>query len=189
MMKRFPLVLLFVILAYNLSFPQNQAVRPRRVNIEPITLQGVDGKMYDLTALRGGVTLISFGATWCKPCSDELQALEELKKEYKGRPVNFYWVSVERPEEITDKRLKEYAKKHKLSFPVLRDPFKWSFMQFAQIVRLPMVVFFDQSGNFVAPKHVGFSIGDPDLYKQTMRTEIDKILAGQSSNARAAGTR
>ena len=188
MIKRFPLVLLFVILAYTPSFSQAQAVRPRRVNLEPISLKGVDGKMYDVTSLRGGVTLLSFGATWCQPCADELRALEELRKEYKGRPVNFYWVSVERPEEITDKRLKEYAKKHKVGFPVLRDPFKWSFMQFAQIVRLPMVVFLDQSGNFVAPKHVGYTIGDPDLYKQTMRTEIDKILAGQS-NARTIGAR
>src|SRR5258708_5714674 len=65
-------------------------------------LQGLDGKVYDLADLRGSVVLVSFGATWCAPCTTELRALEELLAEFKEKPVKFFWVSVERPEEITN---------------------------------------------------------------------------------------
>src|SRR6266496_2673450 len=76
----------------------------------PIKLQGVDGQTYDLANLRGNVVLISFGATWCVPCSTELHALEELRREYAGKPVKFFWVSIESDEQVSNDRLRRYAK-------------------------------------------------------------------------------
>src|SRR6202158_549999 len=80
-------------------------------------LQGLDGRVYDMNDLRGNVVLVSFGATWCAPCSAELRALEELLAEYRDKPVKFFWVSVERPEEVSNSALKRYAKERKVSFP------------------------------------------------------------------------
>jgi hypothetical protein len=71
-----------------------------------LKLQGLDGKVYDLSELRGSVVLVSFGATWCAPCSTELRALEEILNEYREKPVKFFWVSIERPEEITNAALR-----------------------------------------------------------------------------------
>ena len=34
-----------------------------------IRLEGIDHKFYDVAEMRGSVVLISFGATWCVPCS------------------------------------------------------------------------------------------------------------------------
>src|SRR6184192_903654 len=93
-------------------------------------LQGLDGKVYDLADLHGSVVLVSFGATWCAPCTTELKALQELLAEFKEKPVKFFWVSVERPEEITNAGLKRYAREHKLTFPVLRDTAEMVFLQF-----------------------------------------------------------
>src|SRR4051812_4515200 len=90
-------------------------------------LRAVDGKTYDLGALHGQIVLVSFGATWCEPCREELKALEQLKKEYRDRPVTFLWVSIESEDEASNSRLRDYAKKLKLSFPVLRDPDKATF--------------------------------------------------------------
>jgi peroxiredoxin len=92
-----------------------------------LKLQGLDGKVIDLSELRGSVVLVSFGATWCAPCSTELRALEEILSEYREKPVKFFWVSIERPEEITNAALRRYAKERKLSFPVLRDSAKMVF--------------------------------------------------------------
>jgi thiol-disulfide isomerase/thioredoxin len=55
-----------------------------------LKLQGLDGKVYDLAELRGSVVLVSFGATWCAPCSTELHALEELLAEFRGKAVKFF---------------------------------------------------------------------------------------------------
>src|SRR5258707_2887406 len=104
-----------------------------------LKLQGLDGRVYDMAELRGNVVLVSFGATWCAPCSTELRALEELLNEYRAKPVKFFWVSVERPEEGTNSALKRYAKERQASFPVLRATDKMVVLQFTARLRLPMI--------------------------------------------------
>jgi len=78
--------LLAVLLCGALAVATSRADANDQVNIK---LKGIDGKTYDVAAMRGEVVLVSFGATWCKPCAWELEALEDLKKEYAGRGVKF----------------------------------------------------------------------------------------------------
>lgn len=141
-----------------------------------IKLKGVDGKTYDVASMRGEVVLVSFGATWCKPCVWELEALEDLKKEYAGRGVRFLWVSIENDDQTSNEHLRDYAKSLKMTIPVLRDPEKTAYMQFSERVRLPMVVFFDREGKFVAPKHTGMS-SQAEEYKKLIRARLDALLA------------
>jgi thiol-disulfide isomerase/thioredoxin len=138
-------------------------------------LQGLDGKVYDLAELRGSVVLVSFGATWCAPCSTELQALEELLTEFRGKPVKFFWVSVERPEEINNSALKQYARERKLTFPVLRDTGKMVFFQFADRVRLPMILLLNRNGRVDAPVTFGMN-SSPEKYKAEIRARLNRLL-------------
>ena len=140
-----------------------------------VKLHGVDGKMYDVAEMKGQVVLVAFGATWCEPCNEEVEALEELKKEYRNKPVQFIWVSVERKNQISDSALRSFAKFHKMTYPVLRDPTELTYAQFSMRVRLPLVVFFDRNGNFAEPRHFGMS--ESADYKQLMRSQIDRLLA------------
>ncbi|HEX8129422.1 MAG TPA: TlpA disulfide reductase family protein [Pyrinomonadaceae bacterium] len=149
-----------------------------------IKLKGVDGKTYDVSSMRGEVVLVSFGATWCKPCVWELEALEALKTEYAGRGVRFLWVSIESDEQTSNELLRDYAKSLKMTIPVLRDPEKTAFAQFSERVRLPMVVFFDREGKFVAPKHTGMTSQVED-YKKIIRARLDALLRAQE---KASGT-
>lgn len=138
-------------------------------------LQGLDGRIYDMNDLRGNVVLVSFGATWCAPCSTELKALEELLTEYRDKPVKFYWVSIESPEQVSNGVLKRYAKERKVSFPVLRDTAKMVFSQFSPRVRLPMIVLMGKDGRVDAP--VQFGMRSPtDAYKADMRVRLNKLL-------------
>jgi thiol-disulfide isomerase/thioredoxin len=140
-----------------------------------IKLQALDGQFYDLAEMRGNVVLVSFGATWCIPCSSELRALEELKREYANRPVKFFWVSIESEEQVSNGALRRYAKERKLTFPVLRDPSRLAFNQFSPRVRLPMIIFFGKDGRVDAP--VQFGMRSPaDLYKADVRTRLNKLL-------------
>jgi thiol-disulfide isomerase/thioredoxin len=139
-----------------------------------ITLRGADGKTYDIASMRGQVVLVSFGATWCQPCKEELKALEQLKKEYKDRPVRFVWISIESEEDVSDGELRSYAKQLKVSFPVLRDPDKRTFARFSQRLRLPTILFFDREGNIALPNHVGMAA--IPIYLAKMRERLDKLL-------------
>jgi peroxiredoxin len=182
MKKLFPFMLLVVLLlsgAFLLPPPARaqQMQEPEEDEVS-INLKATDGRMYDLAEMRGNVVVVSFGATWCQPCAEELRALEQLRKEYEDKPVRFLWVSVESEDQVSDGDLRSFAKKLKLSFPVLRDPTKFTFAQFADRVRLPLVTIFDKEGKLVV-KHTGMS--KPEEYKTMLRSRVDKFLATTSS--------
>jgi peroxiredoxin len=144
-------------------------------------LLDLDGRMNDLAELRGSVVLISFGATWCAPCTTELHALEEVLKEYVNKPVKFFWVSIESSEEVTAAALRRYAKQRKVSFPVLRDTSQAVYMQFTNRVRLPLIVMLAKDGHVDQP--VQFGMRSPvDAYKSDIRARLNKLLATQSES-------
>lgn len=146
-------------------------------------LQGLDGRVYDMSELKGSVVLVSFGATWCAPCSTELRALDELLAEYQSKPVKFYWVSIESPDELSNSALKRYAKERKVSFPVLRDTARMVFSQFSPRVRLPMIVLLGKDGRIEAP--VQFGMRSPtDAYKADLRARLNKLLAAPAASDR-----
>ena len=184
-MKRMKPCLLFVavLLAALLSSDTGQPVNGQTgagTKQPLIRLQGIDRNYYDVAEMRGSVLLISFGATWCAPCSGELFALEELKREYQGKPVKFFWVTIENDGQISDSGLKKYADQHKLSFPVLRDPTKTVYLQFSPRVRLPMIVFFDKEGHLDGSAQFGMS-SDVDNYKGRVRERLDTLLSPAST--------
>jgi thiol-disulfide isomerase/thioredoxin len=151
--------------------------KPAPLPVTPATairLTGIDGVTYDVAQMHGSVVLVSFGATWCTPCSAELYALEELQKEYKDKPVKFFWVSIESQDEVSNKELQKYSRARKLSFPVLRDPAKLAFAQFTKRVRLPLIVFYDKEGRLDEPVHFGMAA--PEIYKSRMRERLNKLL-------------
>ena len=146
-------------------------------------LQGLDGRVYDMNDLHGNVVLVSFGATWCAPCSTELRALEELLVEYRNKPVKFYWVSIESPDQVSNGVLKRYAKERNVSFPVLRDTAKMVFSQFSPRVRLPMIVLLDKDGRVELPVQFGMP-SPPGAYKADMRARLNRLLGGSSASDR-----
>lgn len=53
------------------------------------------GKKLRLKKHRKSVVVITFGASWCKPCKNELPALEKLAKKYAGKNVVFIAVNID----------------------------------------------------------------------------------------------
>lgn len=169
------LAALAVIAFSSVAAAQTQEI-PRNPSLK---FQGLDGKVYDLAELRGNVVLVSFGATWCTPCTTELRALQELLNEYRDKPVKFFWVSIERPEEVSDSVLKRYAKERRVTFPVLRDTGKMVFLQFTSKVRLPLIVMLTRDGKVDVPVKFGMQ-SQVDVYKADIRARLNKLLSTRS---------
>jgi len=156
--------------------------RASDVSLSVLELKSADGKSFKIDSLRGRVVVASFGATWCVPCVVELQALEELKQEYKGKPIDFVWVSIDDPEQISDTLLRHYIKERKLTMPVLRDGTRAAFANFATRTRLPMVVVFDADGKSTTPTLIGMS--DPEPYKSRLRQRLDTLLLASENKSK-----
>ena len=173
----------FLVSAFLLSACTLAAAQSKPPADPTMKLQGLDGKVYDLSEERGRVVLVSFGATWCTSCTAELRALEELLQEFHDKPVKFFWVSIERPEEVTDSKLKRYARERRVTFPVLRDTGKMVFLQFSERLRLPMIIFLGKDGKVDAPVQFGMQTS-ADAYKANMRARLKRLLnrAGDLSN-------
>lgn len=149
-------------------------------------LKALDGKIYDTAATNGEVWVVSFGATWCTPCTWELVAIEELKEEYEGQPVRFLWISIEDEKRASNRMLKHYAKERRLTIPVLRDADGAVFEQFTNSTRIPVVAFFDRAGKFHAPAHRGMS-QDIAEYKKLVRGRVDALLKAAPNAATTGG--
>jgi thiol-disulfide isomerase/thioredoxin len=64
-------------------------------------------KFHDLTHqdhrlndLHGSITVISFWATWCTPCREELPRLSLLSQQYAAQGVRFIAISVDNPKDF-----------------------------------------------------------------------------------------
>lgn len=176
-------VTLLSMTAFGVAIVPLQGQTNSAVPAPSMKLQGIDGRVYDMNELRGSVVLVSFGATWCAPCSTELRALEELSAEYQSRPIKFYWVSIESADQVSNSALKRFAKERRVSFPVLRDTAKMVFSQFSPRVRLPMIVLLGKDGRVDAP--VQFGMRSPaEAYKADVRARLNKLLASPADSDR-----
>jgi len=169
--------LIATVLLWSIGVALGQAKTPP--DDPSMKLQGLDGKIVNLGAERGNIVLVSFGATWCAPCATELHSLNEVLSEYRGKPVKFFWVSVERSEQVSNGELKRYARERKLTFPVLRDTGQMVFLQFAEKVRLPMIIMLNKEGKVVGPATFGVK-SPPENYKADIRARLNKLLSDRS---------
>lgn len=61
-----------------------------------------------LSEFAGQLTYVDLWATWCGPCIAELPAFEQLKEDYKDKPINFVPVSIDTDLEAWQKYLETH---------------------------------------------------------------------------------
>jgi cytochrome c biogenesis protein CcmG/thiol:disulfide interchange protein DsbE len=64
-----------------------------------LVVQELDGRTFDLSAMRGKVVVINFWATWCQPCRQEMPALDAFYRQYHTQGVEIIGISADRPHE------------------------------------------------------------------------------------------
>jgi peroxiredoxin len=108
---------------------------------EDFQLVDLDGKAQSLSQYRGKIVLLNFWATWCKPCTTEMPAMQASFD--KLRDKDFVVLAVNELED--DARVREHIKQYGHTFPVLLDRDNRVANQFG-VFGLPVSVFIDQEG-------------------------------------------
>lgn len=88
---------------------------PSRIPEAPLV--PLAGEPVALSAYQGKVIVLSFWASWCKPCKRELPRLEELSTRYGPRGAIFLTVNEDEDPSARDK----YLAKSPLSLPIFLD--------------------------------------------------------------------
>ncbi len=104
-------------------------------------LTDLDGKAHSLSQYRGKVVLVNFWATWCKPCTTEMPAMQASFD--KLRDKGFVVLAINELED--DAKVREHIKQYGHTFPVLMDRDNKVANQFG-VFGLPVSVFIDQQG-------------------------------------------
>ena len=129
-----------------------------------------DSSQVSLSSLRGQVVLLNFWATWCKPCEDEMPAMERL---YRGlRSEDFELVAVSVDDEKERGVVREFRERMAISFPIALDPAK-SVSQLYQTMGFPESLLIDRDGR-VVERYVGPRDWDHQVYAERIR----ELLAG-----------
>ncbi|HTY08288.1 MAG TPA: TlpA disulfide reductase family protein [Candidatus Edwardsbacteria bacterium] len=112
------------------------------------------------------VLVLSFFASWCKPCKQEIPYLTELAGNYARDSIKFFLVNKGEEKGVVDNCVFENA----ITLPVLLDPYEVACKKF-QLKELPTLVIIDRAGN-TAFYHQGYA---PE-FKDSLRVAIDKAL-------------
>jgi peroxiredoxin len=130
------------------------------------------GPSLGVEQLRGKVVLLNFWATWCKPCEDEMPAMERLYRALAGSDFELVAVSVDEDEAVVD----AFAKRLGLSFPILMDPTKEVAIAY-QTFRFPESLLVGRDG-VVLERYVGPKDWDADAYLDRIRRLLADGAAG-----------
>jgi cytochrome c biogenesis protein CcmG/thiol:disulfide interchange protein DsbE len=112
------------------------------------------------------VVLLSFFATWCQPCREEIPELENISRNYKERALKVFLVNFKENTEA----VAPFKNKMNLEMPILLDKYGVAAKKYG-VNNLPKLFLIDQAGK-IKLIHEGYSA---DL-QQTLNAEIARLF-------------
>lgn len=120
-----------------------------------------------LADYRGRVVLVNFWATWCKPCEDEMPAMERLYRELAPDGFELLALSVDKdPSEVA-----VFRDRMGITFPILLDTDE-AVSRLYQTTGYPESLLVDREGRLVE-RYVGPREWDDRLYVERIRALLE----------------
>jgi peroxiredoxin len=138
------------------------------------SLADLDGRRHDLGQYRGKIVLLNFWATWCKPCTTEMPAMQAMYDRLRGK--GFVVLAVNELED--DVKVREHIQAYGHTFPVLMDR-ENRVANLYGVYGLPVSVFIDEAGTVRSYVKGGL------LTEQKIEDELARIRAGKPIQAAA----
>ena len=149
----------------------------RAPNLE---LKDLSGNKQKLDSLHGSIAVVSFWATWCAPCRDELPRLSKLTQEYSPTGVRFIAISID--EQKDRDKVAPYVAGQKLAMDIWvgGDTDMMARVGLGDIV--PGTIILDQQGEII-----GRIMGE--AREEDIRSRIEWLRNGRQGNVPEALTK
>lgn len=129
-----------------------------KAQLPKVNLKSMNGKEVrtDTINNQGKPIIISFFATWCKPCNRELKAINEVYEDWvEETGVKLIAVSIDEAQNVN--KVKPLVDSNGWPYEVLLDPNR-DFSRALGIQTIPFTLIVDGNGN-IAYKHNGYTDG------------------------------
>lgn len=112
--------------------------------------------------------IVSFWATWCTPCKEELEFLRKYEKKYGDKGLKIVLISQDSTSTIPD--INPYMESNKYNFPVILDPDKRLARMFG-VDEIPHI-FFVNAKSEIIDQHKGYKRGDHQSFLKVIAKEL-----------------
>ncbi|NCG22421.1 MAG: redoxin domain-containing protein [Rhodobacterales bacterium] len=135
------------------------------------TLRNLSGEAVTLSDHTGKVVILSFWATWCGPCKEEMPHLQKLYTEKKEEGLVLLSISTDDARSAS--KVKPYIKSKGYDFTVLLDRESTVISTYNPAKTMPYTVVIDKNGH-VAQVTSGYNPGD----EEALGALVTKLLEG-----------
>lgn len=133
----------------------------QEVDLKTARFKNLRGEEQNIVSSNKEIVLISFWATWCTACVDEIKVLHQIQADFEKK-VDLFSVNLDEDQE----KVVDFLKVNKVRFRVLRSEQGMELLKtYSGKEKLPVVLLLDKKLDFIA----SFS-GKADVH------QIDKAL-------------
>ncbi len=137
-----------------------------RLPAPAFALPSLDGKTIRLQDYHGQLVVLHFWATFCKPCREELPALDRLSREFTGKGFAVLAIAVDRDH---PQAVEHFVREHAIRLTVPLDP-GGEVRKKYEIDALPTSYLIGPDGRFV-----GRVVGERDWTSPGFKALIDEL--------------
>ncbi len=147
------------VITFILLFTSINLLAQDSTKVPSVILKTLNGSNVDYKTLikKNHLTVVSFWATWCKPCKEEIEAINDLIEEW-HKTIDFEFIAISIDDSRTTPKVKPFVIASGWNFPVYLDV-NQSLQKIYNFAYIPQMIIYDGEGNVVYT-HTGYKPGE-----------------------------